>query len=215
MKAEVLSKADEIGGWATVKNYSPFRAELEKYFNRSGTEFSRAYYRVLRYSFAEAILEHLEAERPEHLPAIPSERPTGYYDMREVVRWNYGEAILEEILALTRGQYVAGLETDGGMPPTYISRCLLNWQEALEAGLNQETLELKEFGDYLEGRYDEYYEAITIGRCGRTRLKNATRIEEITLGVYEGRHHAEFVEEYELGSDEPDWAKEMMTDDGN
>ena len=210
VKAEVLSKVEEIGGWATVKNYAAFRAELEKYFNRSGTEFSRAYYRVLRYSFAEAILEHLEAERPSELPTIPSERPTGYYDVREVLSDDGCESICNEILSITRG-----LETDGGMPPTYFSMHLDHWMVCLQLAQIRSTAELTEFGDYLEDRYNEYYEAITIGRCGRTRLKNATRIEEITTAVYDGRHHAEFVEEYELGDDEPDWAKEMMTDDGN
>ena len=213
VKAEVLSKVEEIGGWATVTNYGAFRSAVEKYFNRVGTEFSRAYYRLLRYSFAEAILEHLEAERPTELPAMPTRRPRGYYDIREVLSEDVGTAICDEILLITREQYGLGLETDGGMPPTYKSRELERWTTGLTQALSTAASELTLLGNELEARYNEYYEAIVSGRCGRTRLKDGVWIEDLTMALYEARHHAGFVEEYGLIDDEPVEIREMMTND--
>ena len=75
MKAEVQEKVATMRGWSSATNFEEFSSAVDKYYNRAGTEFSAAYWRLLRYSIAEAILQALKATRSEHLPSVPMERP--------------------------------------------------------------------------------------------------------------------------------------------
>ena len=211
MKAEVQEKVATMRGWSSATNFEEFSSAVDKYYNRAGTEFSAAYWRLLRYSIAEAILQALKATRSEHLPTIPSERPTGYDDVRLAVGDHGGRSIEQAIVAVTRSEYELANEMQGAsMPPVYINRLLERWTLGLTTALQSEAADITALGDYLEGRYDEYYEVLRDDRCGRTWLTE--RVTELANEVYGRRYHEEFIEEYEL-SDAPWWVEELMNGD--
>ena len=203
-----------IESWAAVSNYEEFEDAVLDYFDRAGTAFSAAYYRLLRYSMSEAILQELSAERSWQLPAIPVERPRGYYDVREAVSDHGGRAILRAIVDVTRSEYMSANEQQGSaLPAVYVNRLLEEWSKGLRSALQSEASDLRALCDYLEGRYDEYYEALQDERCGRTWLGSDVRVEELAWAVYGGRKHVEFVREYGLADDEPPEIRELLDGD--
>ena len=211
MKAEVLTKVEQMKGWSPVTNFGEFSSGVDKYYNRSGTEFEGAYWRVLRYSIAEAILQSLKATRAEHLPSIPLERPIGYDDVRLAIGESGGRAIEQAIVTVTRSEYELANEMEGAtLPVVYINRLLEQWTLGLKRALQTETADLTALGDYLEGRYDAYYEVLRDERCGRTWLLE--RVTELALDVYVLRNHEAFRESYGLTA-APEWLEELMNGD--